>query len=515
MENIVLKECTTKESQRDVWQLFFKEYPNGTHGIVNVDEYVEKVCQYARVIAAYFENKVIGFIAFYANDLVSKTAYITQILVSEEYRKYKVGKALLELCEAECVKEGFELLRLEVNNCNLNAIGFYLHHGFKRCEEKVTSFYMTKEIKMKRTINVTRSSMPDFEEYCSEIKELWDSRWLTNMGVKHKQLQTELEEYLNVPHTILYTNGHLALENVLAALNLPKRGEVITTPFTFVSTTHAIVRNGLVPVFCDVNDEDYTMDATKIEALITEKTVAIVPVHVYGNLCDVRAIKEIADKYGLKVIYDAAHAFGVTYEGVSAACFGDASMFSFHATKVFNTIEGGAICCSDDALVSVLNDMKNFGIRGPEECVYVGGNAKMSEFQAAMGICNLRHIEEEIAKRKMVVNQYRKRLSGVAGIKLCPEQAGVKSNYAYFPVVFDDFKYDRDEIFKLLKDHDIVARKYFYPLTNEVECYKGYPTAGVEKTPIAKYLADRVLTMPLYADMTLDEVNYISDIILK
>lgn len=368
---------------------------------------------------------------------------------------------------------------------------------------------------MKRTINVTRSSMPDFEEYCNEIKELWDSRWLTNMGVKHKQLQTELEEYLNVPHAILYANGHLALENVLSAMNLPKGGEVITTPFTFVSTTHSIVRNGLVPVFCDVNDTDYTMDVAKIESLITEKTVAIVPVHVYGNLCAVKEIKEIADRHNLKVIYDAAHAFGVTYKGVSAACFGDASMFSFHATKVFNTIEGGALTFVDDSMVEVLNDMKNFGMHGQEECVYVGGNAKMNEFQAAMGLCNLRHIEKEIAKRKAAVEQYRKRLSGIPGIKLCPEQEGVKSNYAYFPVVFEDYKYTRDKLFNILKEQDIVARKYFYPLTNAFECYKEFPTAGAEKTPVAKYLADRVLTLPLYADLTIEDVNLICDIILK
>lgn len=368
---------------------------------------------------------------------------------------------------------------------------------------------------MHRQINVTRSSMPNFEEYCNEIRELWDSRWLTNMGVKHKQLQGELEDFLGVSHAILYTNGHLALENVLAAMTLPKGGEVITTPFTFVSTTHAIVRNGLVPVFCDVNDVNYTIDAAKIEALITDKTVAIVPVHVYGNICDVKTIQTIAEKHNLKVIYDAAHAFGVTYEGVSVACYGDASMFSFHATKVFNTIEGGAITFMDERLVDVLNDMKNFGIRGPEECVYVGGNAKMSEFQAAMGLCNLRHINEEIAKRKSAVEQYRKCLSGVSGIKLCPEQEGVKSNYSYFPVVFDNYKYSRDELFELLKEHGIVARKYFYPLTNDFKCYKGYPTAGAEKTPVAKYLADRVLTLPLYADLTVEDVNCICDIILK
>ena len=368
---------------------------------------------------------------------------------------------------------------------------------------------------MDNIIQVTRSSMPAYEEYCEEIKDLWDSRWLTNMGAKHKQFQGELEAYLNVPHVALYTNGHLALENVIAAMNLPKGSEVITTPFTFVSTTHAITRNGLVPVFCDVNPQDYTMDATKIEALINERTVAIVPVHVYGNLCDVDAIEKIAKKHNLKVIYDAAHAFGVTYKGVSAACMGDASMFSFHATKVFHTIEGGAVCFKDDQLVQVLNDMKNFGIRGPEACTYIGGNAKMSEFQAAMGICNLRHFENEVAKRKAAVERYRQRLSGVKGIKLCDEQPGVKHNYAYFPVVFDGYKLTRDEVFAKLREHDIIARKYFYPLTNDYACYEGFATAGKEKTPVAAYIADRVLTLPLFADLTIEEVDAICDVVLE
>ena len=364
-------------------------------------------------------------------------------------------------------------------------------------------------------INVTRSSMPAFEEYCEEIKELWDSHWLTNMGVKHRQLQAELETYLDTPHVILYTNGHLALENVIAAMNLPKGGEVITTPFTFASTTHAIVRNGLVPVFCDVNAVDYTVDVTKLEALITDKTVAIIPVHVYGNICAVDEIKAIADKYGLKVIYDAAHAFGVTKDGVNVANFGDASMFSFHATKVFNTIEGGAITFADDALVQVLNDMKNFGIRGPEAVAYVGGNAKMSEFQAAMGLCNLRHLNDEIAKRKAVVEHYRHRLGNIPGIRLCAEQEGVQSNYAYFPVVFDGYKYTRDKVFGMLAEQGIIARKYFYPLTNDFECYRDYPTAGAEKTSVAKYIAERVLTLPLYADLSIEDVDRICDVIVR
>ncbi len=364
-------------------------------------------------------------------------------------------------------------------------------------------------------VNVTRSSMPTYEEYCEEIKELWESRWLTNMGVKHKRLAADLQEYLSVPHVTLYTNGHLALENIIDAMDFPRGSEVITTPFTFVSTTHAISRCGLVPVFCDINETDYTIDTSKIEALITDKTVAIIPVHVYGNLCKVEEIKRIADKHGLKVIYDAAHAFGVKYKGESAASFGDASMFSFHATKVFNTIEGGAVCFKDDSLVETLNDLKNFGIHGPEEIYRIGGNAKMSEFQAAMGICNLRHIGEEIAKRKAAAEHYRERLEGIKGIKLAPSQEGVESNYSYFPVVFDGYKYDRNQVFEMLKAEGIIARKYFSPCTNCIDCYKESATYGAEKTPVASYISERVLTLPLFAGLDNETINIICDIILK
>jgi len=362
-------------------------------------------------------------------------------------------------------------------------------------------------------INVTRSSIPPFEEYCEEIRELWDTHWLTNMGDKHHELQQKLEAFLDVPHVILYTNGHLALENAIAAMNLPAGGEVITTPFTFVSTTHAITRNGLVPVFCDINDRDYTIDADKIESLITEKTVAIVPVHVYGNICDVEKIEEIAKKHHLKVVYDAAHAFGVRYKGKSAAVFGDMAMFSFHATKVFNTIEGGAVCFKDDAMVQEMNDRKNFGIRGPEECAYIGGNAKMNEFQAAMGLCNLRHLDEEIGKRKEVWEHYHARLDKVPGIVMPAPQKETTPNYAYFPVVFDQYKYTRDEVADRLEAQDIYARKYFFPLTNSYECYRDWPTAGKEKTPLAAYIADRVLTLPMYAGLAADDIDRICDII--
>lgn len=364
---------------------------------------------------------------------------------------------------------------------------------------------------MDKPIQVTRSSMPDFKEYTEEIKDLWDSHWLTNMGVKHRQLESELLKYLNIPNITLFTNGHLALECTIAAFNLS--GEVITTPFTFVSTTHAIVRNGLEPVFCDVNPADYTIDVDKLESLITERTSAIIPVHVYGNLCNAKEIERIAKKHELKVIYDAAHAFGATVAGVSVANFGDASMFSFHATKVFHTIEGGAVAYKDENLAKVLNELKNFGITDPESVEHIGCNAKMNEFQAAMGICNLRHVDEEIKKRKAVVERYVERLNGVKGIKLSKPQAGISSNYAYFPIVFDGYKMTRDEVFEALKEQNISARKYFYPLTNSLECYKG--RFSLNDTPIAKYITERVLTPPLYADLALEDVDRICDIILN
>lgn len=365
------------------------------------------------------------------------------------------------------------------------------------------------------SIKVTRSSMPDFEEYCEEIKELWESRWLTNMGVKHRKLQALLGDYLDVPFVTLFTNGHLALESAIAMMNFPAGGEVITTPFTFISTTHAITRSNLTPVFCDINEKDYTIDVTKIESLITDKTVAIIPVHVYGNVCNVEEIERIANKYSLKVIYDAAHAFGVKYKGESVANFGDASMFSFHATKVFNTIEGGAVTFAEEKYERILKDLKNFGIRGPEEVQYVAGNAKMSEFQASMGICNLRHIDEEIAKRKTATEKYRGLLGNIEGIKILQESEDVQSNYAYFPVLFEGYKYTRDEVFEKLKDNDIIARKYFYPLTNDVDCYKDLSTAGADKTPIAKKVANSVLTLPMYAGLHDEDVEKICEIILK
>ncbi|MFJ5717810.1 DegT/DnrJ/EryC1/StrS family aminotransferase [Neobacillus sp. NPDC093127] len=362
---------------------------------------------------------------------------------------------------------------------------------------------------MSKEIQVTRPSMPSFEEYIDEIKDLWESKWLTNMGKKHKQLEEGLEKYLKTPNISLFTNGHLALECAIAAFNLS--GEVITTPFTFASTTHAIVRNGLVPVFCDIHPDDYTMDIDMLESLITDKTSAIIPVHVYGNICNVYEIEKLAKKYNLKVIYDAAHSFGVEVNGVGIANFGDASMFSFHATKVFNTIEGGGVAFKNVGYGEKLNNIKNFGIAGPESVQYVGSNGKMNEFQAAMGICNLNHINKEISKRKIIVERYREELGCIRGVKLVEPQNGVKSSYSYFPVVFDGFRRGRDEVFEALKENNIIARKYFYPLTNSFECYQD--RYNTQDTPIAKYIAERVLTLPLYADLALEEVGRICEII--
>ncbi len=360
-------------------------------------------------------------------------------------------------------------------------------------------------------INVIRSSMPSFEEYTEAIRPLWDSVWLTNMGENHEELAKRLRKYLKVPNVSLFVNGHMALEMTLQAMDL--EGEVITTPFTFASTTHAIVRNGLTPVFCDIDPDHYTMDPSAIEKLITPRTCAIVPVHVYGCLCDVEAIEAIAKKHGLKVIYDAAHAFAVEYKGKGVGSFGDASMFSFHATKVFHTIEGGAITTADTELIEKLWKLKDFGIKDEEVVDGIGANAKMNEFCAAMGLCNLVHVDEEIEKRRHVFERYMEGLSDLAGIKLLKPQADVKPNYAYFPIVIDreEFGADRQVVIDSLKAEDIYTRKYFYPLTSDMDCYKG--RFDPDLTPVAKRTADSVITLPMSAYLSLDDVDRICGII--
>lgn len=362
---------------------------------------------------------------------------------------------------------------------------------------------------MKRIINVTKSSMPSYEEYCDEIKSIWDTVHLTNMGPIHNKLKAQLKEFLKVQNVELFVNGHLALYCALKALDL--KGEIITTPFTFASTTNAIVQAGCTPVFCDVKD-DYTIDENKIEELITPNTCAILGVHVYGNICAVEEIQKIADRYGLKVIYDAAHAFGVEYKGRGITDYGDVSMLSFHATKVFHTIEGGALCFADDTLAKKITLERNFGINGETlECF--GTNAKMNEFQAAMGICNLRHIQDELTRRKTAFERYNELLQGVSGLTLLPKQ-NIQRNYAYYPVLIEKEKFgiSRDELAMRLVEKGVYARKYFYPLVSE---NLGFNKDMTTNTPNAKYYSRNILCLPLYADLTIEEVNQICAMIKK
>ena len=367
-------------------------------------------------------------------------------------------------------------------------------------------------MKMNQKIAVTRSSMPDFEEYVAEIRPLWESRWLTNSGEKHRELESRLRAYLGVDNVSLCVNGHLALECILEAMEL--KGEVITTPFTFVSTTNALIRKGLTPVFCDIDPETYTIDPACIEPLITDRTTAILGVHVYGNLCDDERIAAIARRHGLKVIYDAAHAFGVEKDGAGALSMGDASMLSFHATKVFHCIEGGAAVFRESGYYDKLTHLKNFGMTSPTELTYAGGNAKMNEFCAAMGLCNLRHIDRAIAARKRAYEQCTARLSGVTGLKLNAVAPGVKSNYAYFPVVIDpaQFGCTRDKLAERLEEQGIGARKYFYPLTSTLACLRG---SKQNATPVAERISAQVLCLPLYEDLDEKTADAICDAIIS
>ncbi len=393
---------------------------------------------------------------------------------------------------------------------------------------------------LEMSIYVTRPSMPPLEEYIEEIRPIFESHMLTNMGPVYKKMRQQLAEYLGVKELSLFANGHMALEMAIDALGLREKGlckpgkkdacgfykngavgEVITTPFTFVSTTHAITRNGLKPVFCDIKPDGYTVDPDKIEELITERTVAIIPVHVYGQICDVGKIGEIARKHNLMVIYDAAHAFGVKYKGIGVGNFGDASMFSFHATKVFNTIEGGAVAFSGAQYKEKLLELKNFGIHGSEDVSGIGGNAKLDEFRAAMGICNLRRMDVCIEGRRQVFERYNQHLSGVDGIRLLGKQEDVTPNYAYYPVYFDKriFGKSRDEIAAKLREEGIYARKYFYPAVNEMSCYRNAdgvgPNCGGNETPVAHDVAVNILTLPIYEGLPLEDVDKICEIILK
>ena len=365
---------------------------------------------------------------------------------------------------------------------------------------------------MNKKILVTCASLPPYEEYVKAIEPLWDSHWITNMGQYHQRLEEDLKKYLDVPELSLMVNGHMALEMAIQAFDFPEGAEVITTPFTFASTTHAIVRNHLKPVFCDVKLSDGTIDETKIEDLITEKTVAIIPVHVYGNICNIEEIQRIADRHRLKVIYDAAHAFGIKYAGKGIGNYGDISVFSFHATKVFNTIEGGAATFSNHSIYEKMYNLKNFGIQGEESVVEVGANAKMNEFAAIMGLCNLKHIDTVFAERQKRYSYYKTKLQNIEGISFFNKNENATDNYAYFPILItDEYGKTRDELYDLLKANNIFARKYFYPLTSCFACYKNEYDSS--KLINAKKLSERVLTIPFYESLEKKDMDRIVRII--
>lgn len=363
---------------------------------------------------------------------------------------------------------------------------------------------------IEKPVYVTKSSLPSYEEYIEMIRPMWNTHRITNMGVYHKRLEMELKNFLNVPYISLMVNGHTALEMAIQAMDFPKGSEIITTPFTFVSTTHAIIRNGMVPIFCDIKLSDYTIDESKIEALITDKTAAIIPVHVYGNICNHSSIEKIAKRNHLKVIYDAAHTFGESIDGISVESLGDASVLSFHATKVFNTIEGGAVCTKNEELDDRLYNLKNFGIRAEETVVSVGANGKMNEFCAAMGLCNLKYVREEICKRKEKTLQYDERLSLRSDITLRKRDERIVYNYGYYPVLFSSEE-QRNKVYDRLRDNNIYARKYFYPITSDHQCFQGlYKDVDLVN---ARYVSARVMTMPLYSDLEEIEIDRICNLI--
>ena len=364
-------------------------------------------------------------------------------------------------------------------------------------------------MKEEKKIFVTKATLPPKEEFLKYVDKIWESAWLTNMGDVHNELENTLSTFMDDMDIVLTVNGHLALELALQSLKI--EGEVITTPFTFASTTHAIVRNGLKPVFCDIKEDDFTIDPEKIEKLITKDTKAIMPVHVYGNVCDVEAIESIAKKYGLYVVYDAAHTFGERYKGKSVADFGDMSIFSFHATKVFNTIEGGAIALRDKERRKSLDFLKNFGIADKENVPYVGSNAKMNEFAAAMGLCNMKHLPEYIEKRKRICELYTDRLADIKSIRLNKYNDDTTYNYAYFPIVVENGS--RDELYDKLAKENIFARKYFYPCTNAYECYS--ESFDPNETPIALDISKKVLTLPIYPDLEEADVERICSVIRR
>jgi dTDP-4-amino-4,6-dideoxygalactose transaminase len=364
-----------------------------------------------------------------------------------------------------------------------------------------------------KPITVTQPALPPLEDSIPFLKQIWESRCLTNCGPFHEQLEHELTDYLGVKHISLFTNGTLALICALKALNI--QGEVITTPFSFVATCHSLLWNNIQPIFSDIGEDDLNLDPDKIEAAITPRTTAILPVHVYGNPCKMNTIQKVADKYGLKVIYDAAHAFGVRKNGESLLKNGDLSILSFHATKVFNTFEGGAIICHDALMKHHIDNLKNFGFRDEIVVEELGINAKMNEFQAAIGMLQLKYINQHIKNRKLITETYRNLLQNIPGLRLLQDMNGVQHNYSYFPVFIDEslFGKTRDELYLVLQENRIFGRRYFFPLISDFPMYENLPSAHPENLPVARKMANQVICLPIYPDLDLKVVENIARII--
>ncbi len=369
---------------------------------------------------------------------------------------------------------------------------------------------MTKE-----RITVTSPLLPTLEDFNEMLQEIWKSKWITNNGSFHRQLEKELAVYLKVPYVSLFTNGTLPLITALQAMRIS--GEVITTPYSFVATTHSLWWNGIKPVFVDVNPQTGNIDVEKIESAITSRTTAIMPVHVYGNPCDTERIKKIADKYGLKVIYDAAHAFGVEVNGESILNAGDMSTLSFHATKVYNTIEGGALIMHDEETKKRIDYLKNFGFAGETEVVAPGINSKMDEMRAAYGLLNLRQVDKAIEARRQVAIKYRETLRPIEGITFMDDMPGVKHNYSYFPIFIDAEKYGmtRDELYFKMKAENVLGRRYFYPLISEFTTYRGLDSANPENLPNAHKMADSVICLPMHHELNEEDVERILATIIQ
>ncbi|BDO07871.1 aminotransferase [Aeromonas caviae] len=361
-----------------------------------------------------------------------------------------------------------------------------------------------------RRIPVTQPFLPDLSEFIPYLEKIWDNRWLTNNGPFHQQLEAELCRYLGVEHVSLFNNATIALITALQAMRIS--GEVITTPYSFVATSHSIMWNGLEPVFVDIDPTTFNIDPAKIEAAITPRTTAIMPVHCYSNPCDVEAIQKIADNYGLKVIYDAAHAFAVNYKGESLLKWGDLSILSFHATKVFNTFEGGAIISPDAKTKQRIDRLKNFGIADELTVTAPGINGKMSEINAAFGLVQLKHIDHAMQLRQAIDARYREALAGVRGIAMYKHDNDANCNYSYFPIFVEpDYPLSRDELYDKLKDNNILSRRYFYPLISNMPMYRGLPSATPKQLPHANQVADKVLCLPIFHELSIsDQINIVN-----